>query len=598
MDTYYKQWKKALDDFQQSVEKELNEIRQHKAEVRQMKLDIIDRMNGGQYIRDDKRIVISAPEIVIGNVDKSGTLMKGYSQVIIRAGNVIEDGVGDNYANGGTILHRASSIRNICADPGTDGNEAVVGVTSEFVTQARSIVLHSEDAEGCFSSTAGSLGGVTIHADQYINIDATLPGSEYKKQVEATISGLKSQKDELKSMSADQKKTVDSLMDEIDTLLSGSDKLLNEDNSSTRANFIDIDEQNAKLTRLSSSLSSALRDCVNTLSCLAEVNRQIKCLDEKKKAIDSNSSDYDTKSTGAFVDIVAENIALTTADGNGKLRTNEGSGVGITAMSVGISSQNFDGSVIDKSSVSIHSQTVNVSTVNPKIESDGKGKVTKAEYPAAGDVNITSKNITMESVDYELKENKKQEKALTDKGSIKMRAETLDVSTNDTEGKATGSITLNSKSIAVKAMDVDKEKRTDSALAAGSDMLLLAEKMYVGSQKKDAKSKSVQIVSDKVGVFGDTTTELQQGEAKAVLQLDGGNAAISGSKTELYGETTMNGTATMKDKVTAPDVTITNLEVKTSFKTPYTTEGVSVPGAPSSAKLTAKLKEEELAKKQ
>ena len=37
-----------------------------------------------------------------------------------------------------------------------------------------------------------------------------------------------------------------------------------------------------------------------------------------------------------------------------------------------------------------------------------------------------------------------------------------------------------------------------------------------------------------------------------------------------------------------------NLKVDSSFKTPYTTEGISVPGAPSTAKLSAKLSEEEL----
>ena len=64
-------WKALLENFQSSVEKDLEEIHQQKSEVQQIKADIFNRLDNGLYYRDDKRIVISAPEIVIGNVDKS-----------------------------------------------------------------------------------------------------------------------------------------------------------------------------------------------------------------------------------------------------------------------------------------------------------------------------------------------------------------------------------------------------------------------------------------------------------------------------------------------------------------------------------------------
>ena len=69
---------------------------------------------------------------------------------------------------------------------------------------------------------------------------------------------------------------------------------------------------------------------------------------------------------------------------------------------------------------------------------------------------------------------------------------------------------------------------------------------------------------------------------------------MSGSKTTFYGESTLQGKTTFKSDVTAETVDMKNLKVQTSFKTPYTTEGISVPGAPSTAKLSAKLNEEEL----
>ena len=233
------------------------------------------------------------------------------------------------------------------------------------------------------------------------------------------------------------------------------------------------------------------------------------------------------------------------------------------------------------------SQEVEINTANPKISDKN------IDLPAEGSVRVVSKAIEVEAVDYETKNNKTEEKSLTKEGSFAVRAEKINLNATDTEGKATGSIAANAKAVEVKAMDVDKEKRTDKSLAAGSTLLLLAEKVYAGSKDKKTKSKSVQVASDKVGLFGDTTVELQQ-DGKAILQLSGGDASLSGSKTTFYGETTLQGKVTFKSDVTAGTVDMKNLKVQTSFKTPYTTEGMSVPGAPSTAKLSAKLSEEEL----
>jgi hypothetical protein len=70
-------WKKLLDNFQSSVEKDLEEIHQQKSEVQQIKADLIERFEKGHYYRDDDTVIISAPNIVIGNVDKNGDLLSG-----------------------------------------------------------------------------------------------------------------------------------------------------------------------------------------------------------------------------------------------------------------------------------------------------------------------------------------------------------------------------------------------------------------------------------------------------------------------------------------------------------------------------------------
>lgn len=600
MDSYYQQWKAALDDFRQSVEKDLQEIRQHKAEVQQMRLDVIDRINQGQYIRDDERIVISAPEIVIGNVDKNGTLIPSSSAAVtIRANRIAEEGVGSTYGGGGSIVHRATSISNICVDSGIDGREQVVNEGSAFVVQARNVVLQSDGADGCFASSPTLLpeGGIRLHADKRIDIEAAVPANVRKELLETRIETLKEKKDQIKTLSDEQKTRVDQLMVDMEKLFSDGDGL-NSDELLTRTNYVDIIALNKEIGKLSTTFCYALQDCVRTLSDLAETNRQITCLEDQKKAIEEASSQHETESTGAAVTIQAERMNMLSVDGDGKLRTNVDAGLGIVAKNVDIRTLQEDGQLMEESTVSIQSQTINLSTVNVKQEWDDEGKLTSGEYTAVGDVNITSKNIKMESVDYELKDEETVEKALTEKGSIKMRTETLDVSATDTEGQATGAIRFNSKAFELKSMNVDKEKRTDTELAQGSTMLLLSEKMYAGSRDKEVKSQSVQIVSDKVGVFADTTAEVQQGEAEAALQLDGGNVVLSGGKAAFYGETTLNGATSFKADVKAGGVAIDNLEVKSSFKTPCTSEGVAVPASPSTDKLSAKLKAEDAPKQE
>ena len=74
-DYIFDSWKQLMTDFRQSVQKDLEEIHTQKQAVQQMKAEIFSRMDSGRYYRDPERIVISAPEIVIGNVDYSGDLI-------------------------------------------------------------------------------------------------------------------------------------------------------------------------------------------------------------------------------------------------------------------------------------------------------------------------------------------------------------------------------------------------------------------------------------------------------------------------------------------------------------------------------------------
>lgn len=584
----FKYWQEALDDFQKNVEKDLDEIRRYKSEVQQMKIDLIDHLEKGRYVRDEQCVIISAPEIIIGNVDKSGTLCGSHSKIILRGTDICLDGVGAGASGVGSIVSRAASIRQIAVDPGMDGQENVAKGISEIISQARNVTIRSEkQANDVFPTygLSGSDGGITLSSDGQISLNATLPCETLKERLEQEETALTTQTNDLKKEASQAKSEVSSLISQIDKLF--DQDLMNLDETMTRTNYIDIDELHEEIRNISGTIYSAMTRYFNVLSRLAETNRQLNSIKEQKEAAGQLQSSFKDQPTDTFISLRSENISLTSTDGDGNLRTNQGAGIGLAGKEISLTSYGNDGALIKESGIYMGSQDVEINTANPKIADKN------IDLPAEGSVRVVSKEIQVEAVDYETKDDKTEEKSLTKEGSFTLRAEKINLNATDTEGKATGTIAANAKAVEVKAMDVDKEKRTDKELAAGSSLLLLAEKVYVGARDKKMRSKNVQVASDKVALFGDTTIELQQ-DGKAILQLSGGDTALSGSKTTLYGEMTSQGKTTFKSDVTAETVEMKNLKVDSSFKTPYTTEGISVPGAPSTAKLSAKLSEEEL----
>ena len=651
MDYIFDDWKKILSDFQNSVEKDLAEIHKQKNAVQQMKNEIFDRLDRGQYIYDENRIVLSAPEIIIGHVDKSGDL-KGSGKVIIRGTEVDVEGVGET----GAIINRAPVIQQTAVDPGIDGQEAVVYPHSAVLTQARSVVLQSNDAKDAFSQAVALPGGsgISIHADQLLDIDASVSSELRKAAIEANVSALKQQKSDLKSATDKQKSEIEQFYKDLKKLMDDAEDK-NNGFMNTRVNMVDIEKGRANVESIIPALYRVTVDFIHGVSKQAELNRQITALEAEKKDIKSGD-DFKKNTTGAQLSLNSEHISMTTVDTDGNLRTNDGAGISVWTPQMDISMNQADNTLVEGSTFSVSSENVTLSTANPKTDGsevtatgrvyilskdinlesmdyqlkdnaytekgltadgkvsitaktievattnpkdltrDDKGKVTKGEYTAEGDVIIRSKTVAVETLDYEVADGQLKPKALTKDSKIEMRSEKMGMLAADTEGKATGSISLNAKAVAVKSMDVDKEKLTDDKLAAGSTMTLVSEKMYVGSKSKDVKSKKIQAVSEEIGAFADKTLEIQQGDGKAVVQLDGGNASVGGSKTGIFGATTINDKTEVKGELKAPKATIDNLEAKSSFKSPNISDGMGVGGAGGGGSLSAKLKTEDAPK--
>jgi len=651
----FEEWKKMLEKFQQCVDKGVEEMHQQKAEVQQIKTDIFNRLDRGAYYHDDERIVISAPEIVIGNVDKSGTLNGGcVGSVVIKGSDVSLEGVGET----GRIVSRAPIIHQKAVNPGIDGRENVVCDSSEIVSQACDIVLHSSDAKDEFSQIPvhAGRGGISLHADQRFNIEAAVTAEWRKKQIEAIIKGLDTQSKELKKSVEDQKKAVDKFLQDMIKLAEKEEKLNAPKDHSTFTNLTDISEIHEQIEALLPSVYRSTQTFIDLVSELAEVNRRKKALEKEKGAI-KTGDDFKKKTTGASMSVVAERISVATADGDGNLHTNLEAGISVRTPRMGLNMHDDEGALVKDGYFSVSAQDITLNTVNPKdkgkewpmegkvkiqskdinleaidykmndknqlwekeltkegkitmsaktvevstanpkgIERDEKGKLTKGEFVGEGDVIIRSKTVTVESLDYEVKDGKLKTKALTKDSKLGIRTEKTTVIAADAEGKATGSINLNAKAVNVKSMDVDKEKLTDNKLAAGSTMTLVSEKMYVGAKSKDIKSKKLQAVSEEIGAFADKTLEMQQGDGKAAVQLDGGKAAVGGDKTQVYGETTVNGKTEVKDELKAPKVVGDSVEAKSAFKSPNIKDGMGGGSGGGGGKLSTKLKTEDAPK--
>ena len=641
-------WKDLLDEFQKCVDKDLAEIQKQKAEVQKMKEGLFNSLGDGLLYRDGNRIVISAPEIVIGNVDRTGTLQGGgVGKVIIRGSEVDIEGVGST----GSVVSRAPIIRQVAVDPGIDGRENVVCDTSQIVSQACDIVLHSSNATDVFSQDPGlaGRGGVTIHADTSLNLEATVSADTLKDAIDTRVSALSDRSSDLKTQMQDQKKTVDDLFDQMASLLGNE----NDNNQSTdfklRSNVEDVIKTQDEIEAMQPAIYNAVKTYLGLVSQLAEVNRQKTALEAEKDAI-TTGDDFKNNTTGASLNLSAESINIANIDGEGNLHTNDEAGIivktprmgvnmtddsgklvdggsfGVTAEKIALASQNLsdDGSeyptvgevyigsknitleavdyklddnslTIDKEltadgSIQMRAKTVEVSTSNPKdLTYDADGNLTSGEYTAEGDVIFKTKNLTVDCVDYEVSDGELKMKALTTDGTVSVRAENTNFLSADAEGKATGNFTVNAKAVTIKSMDVDKDSLADSALAASSTMVLLSEKMYVGAKSSDVKSKKVQVASEEIGAFADNTFEAQQGEAKAVVQLDGGKTSLGGDKTQIYGDTTIEAKTEIKDELKAPKATIDHVEAKSSFKSPNIKDGASAGGGGGGGSLSAKL---------
>lgn len=601
--TILEEWKELLSDFNSNVDKSLKDIRQYKRDIEKMKVELLDEFRGGQFIRDEECIVISAPRIIIGNVTKDGNLREELGDVIIRGHALEMDGVGES----GSIRINAPEITQRAIDTGIDGREKVVHTSSEIIQQARNIVLDSQEPTTNWDYGASFLNnpipkaGISLNAEKGISVMATPANEKKKDDISNEKKDVDSKISDLKDDVSSKKKEVDALLKKISDALKDQEGL-SDDDDMVRSNVLAIDEVRYTVQNFLPAFSKLVNEYAALLSELAELNRKKQNLKTEEDEVNSSADKY-KQSTESSIYMQSERITMHAKDGDNKWRTNEGAGVEIRANDIKLHSTQEDpntkAEVLTpeeaKGKVSIRSRNVNISTADSTNMELKENDIATAQYPLVGNVTIRSKIIDLESVD--LKQTDESgalvEEKLTEGSQINMRAEKVRVKTIDHEGKSVGKFSVNSQKISMKSTNIDgykpeleldsqgnrkhPQKMKSKELAQGSEMLLLSGTVNIGY-------KNEKMMSEKVDVYGDN--ELSLGSLKDTsLWSDGAHLDLKPKQAKLESCDTVNisgstldvsAESSFKGKITGGDIVTDNLTANKAIKSPNMADGVLV----------------------
>ena len=564
-------WEERLNNFKQALDKELQEIQQCKAELAEIQKEVQESLSGIRYILEEGRLVLSAPEIVIGDVDPLGVLGPRYSKVIIRGNEVKVEGTS-------RILNRAPEIHSLAEHPGRDGQESTLPYHSEIVQVARNVLVNGvSDAEVINPNRdMVSRPGVAITSRGSIDVNASVSCEYETQQLDQAIQALKNQKSQTDKQIADIEKEVKAASMELDLLLKLPD--VNVSDTLVRVNYLDISELHEEYNQKVKRMCEKCMAYYSALATQADTNLRIAALEKQKETVKGRKANFEEQTTGSSIYLQSERIRLDTRDGDYQTRTNPEAGLFVNSSHISLTSYMDDWKTIEESYLYVGTQKATISTQNYNYSDPQKGE---GEVVTEGEVNILSKTVRVQAVDADLKEFEPTEKALTPESQLTVRMEQTQVQATDTEGKATGLIDMNAKNLRLKSMDVDKESGEEKELSQGSQLQLLAESMFIGSTEEKQQTLLAQVAADRLKLFAKTENEWQLDEDKGLLRLKGGTATFSSKGLEFWGKTTFNDQAQFT-VVQVGDVKVDNIDVSKSSKTPHTSDGVPGKTSPKS----------------
>lgn len=547
----YQDWEQALTELKDADAADLAAVRAKKDTLFALNSDEVKKLPG-RFIYDDHRIVLSAPEIIIGDVNLGGILSSnGKGKVIIRGHDISVESTGD----AGSIGMRAPKITQIAEDPGVDGQEHDVKGTSQIVSQARGIVLQSDDvpADGAFRTPkAAENGGIAMRAEKTIQVIAQKSWTAIQNELETEITEVTTRKGNLETEISNNLDAFKTLREEFDNISKKREKLLEKEEDALRIDYRDADELNILLDEMAIQLSKNLYEYTLKIAELKGVVRKLNSLKAQKDAVKTGAADADKfkeNPTGTSITIASEKVSITSNDADGNIRTNEGAGVTIAANDMKVQGAlEGEGDLDATGQMSVNMSKVFITTANRKVDQENPEHI---EYKANGDVVITSKNIKLQTIDSEINGAKFIDKGLTNNGKITIRAKGIGLSTVNTSGyesndegkptKATykpeGKITLYTKDYELTSAEssIDDGKLVAGGIVENSNIVMRAENFTLSTTNKDGKATgSLSINAKKVDVrsvdIDPKTAELKEAAEGGTIQLTAEKAGINGRK--------------------------------------------------------------------
>jgi len=317
-----------------------------------------------------------------------------------------------------------------------------------------------------------------------------------------------------------------------------------------RFDIADVYKDNKDYNNVLNLSYQSLENYYRYVSVLAEYKRQLKSLEEDKNNIAAEAA-YKTTTTGAQVIINGERISVTSQDADGNKRTNKEAGIYLNANNIDLNSyqdpKDKSMTMMPYSCVSIASKNINIQT-SDITEYEAKDTTVKGLYNPAGNVNINSLNITVESTKKEIertyavenndtkvtvketvkdypdaapkddnndKGRKDGDKKLDENGSILVKSKFIMMESTDKDNKADGVICLNAKQTELTAVDKKFMDGEVEATTKGSILRLYSEQILNGFMKRfDDKesSQGIYFYADNVSGFSHKYVSFGQGK--------------------------------------------------------------------------------------
>ncbi|HBJ76470.1 MAG TPA: hypothetical protein DDY68_00990 [Porphyromonadaceae bacterium] len=524
--------------------------------LQSIKKQIIEELGSyGFFKRDDGQIIISAPKIIIGNVDRNGVLLAGGESKLVLRSSDISIEAPSNFSNqegrgktlvSGEIKLKSESIENEAVDPGLSGELSIVTDHSKIVNRAKSICLDGQDTGDLFMIDVDTSPGVNISSTGSITLKSGIKRvlkekyDKLKEEVSNSISTLQTSINEIQGTFDDKLKKMEQLMDDTEELLGDDFGIANDCD--------DIDKNAEDYAQECKALRDQMAICEKSIQELAmkiRINNSL--TDGELKEYSDTIPTEQGESSDGIISIIGDSIGMVAS--NGDEEETKTSNISMNAHTIRVgsslsSSEDMAGSIID-----MHTETINLDTVSSS--SDGKSA-------SIGSIGLYSKKIFIESADRDEEGNITP----TPEGGLEVYADSVDITSQDTkEGKVAGTFTLNAKDILLKSVDQDcsSEDVKDKELVADGKIEFFAKNLQIGNIGEDEDK----LKTEKVTILGkEILVDLKKSEDKFDLnQEDAPIAEITGSKTTIKSKEGFNieeGDVIIKTNVT--------IEGKTEFK--------------------------------